>query len=713
MLNKGISVSFKLSNGRDIVIETGKLAKQANGAVEVKMGDTMLLATAVTQKEPLKNVDFIPLTVEYQEKFASTGRIPGGFIKRETRPSNSEILTARLVDRTIRPLFPSDYFYDTIVQISLISGERNYLPDVLACLAASSALMVSDIPFNGPVSEVRVAKIKGKFVINPSISALKDATFDIIVGATYDNIVMVEGEAKEISELEMIDVLKFAHEAIKPQCQAQIELTKLLGKIEKKQYVSIVHNEDLKERLKTAVKGKIYEIAKSRIKEKQKRKQAFNLLKQEFIDSLTTEISSLTPEEAEEYGFLINIYFHEIERDVVRNLILQEKIRLDGRRLDEIRPIWCEVDYLPSAHGSAIFTRGETQSLTTVTLGTKLDAQIIDGAIFEGAEKFYLHYNFPGFSTGEVKPSRAPSRREIGHGNLAYRAIKEVLPSDDENPYTIRVVSDILESNGSSSMATVCAASLALCDAGMKIKKPVAGIAMGLITDNSGNYAILSDILGDEDHLGDMDFKIAGTRDGIMACQMDIKTSGLSYEVLAQALEQAKIGRMFILNEMSKTISEPRKELKPHAPRIEKIFFLPEFIGSIIGPNGKIIQGIQKETNTTIIIEEKDDTAWAEIFSDNKESIEKAKERIKKIAAIPEIGEIYEAQVKKIMPYGAFVEFLPSKEGLLHISEITTERLMKVEDALQEGDTIKVKLIGIDEKTGKFKLSRKVLFQDK
>ena len=704
-MNKlGIQKSFDLSDGHTITIETGKLAKQADGSAIVRMGDTMLLATIVTKKEAAENVDFLPLSVEYQEKYAATGRFPGGFFKREARLSEYEILISRLVDRALRPLFPDDYHAETQVQISLISADKNIMPDALACLAASSAIAVSDIPFHGPISEVRVARIDGKLVVNPTFTEVANADIDIMVAASIDNIVMVEGEMKEVSETDLAEALKFAHGAIKIQCKAQIEFAAMVEKANpKREYCHEENDEELKKSLFDATYKKVYACAKSGNKNKHERGEAFEAIMNEFIESI--------PEEEREVKTpLIKRYYHEIEKKAMRNMILDERIRLDGRKLDEIRPIWTEVDYLPAAHGSAIFTRGETQSLTTVTLGTKLDEQAIDGAVIEGRNNFILHYNFPSFSTGEVKANRGTSRREVGHGNLALRALKPMLPGTDVNPYTIRIVSDILESNGSSSMATVCAGTLALMDAGIKIRKPVSGIAMGLITDKeTKKYAILSDILGDEDHLGDMDFKVTGTRDGITATQMDIKVVGLSFEVLAKALEQAKVGRLHILNEIEKTIKIPRADYKPHVPRIEKMSIPKEFIGAVIGPGGKIIQEMQKETNSTIIIEEVGEFGIIDIFAADKDSIEAAKERIRRIVAVPEIGEIYKGKVKSIMPFGAFVEIIPGKDGLLHISEIEWARVEKVEDVLKEGDEIEVKLIDIDKKTGKMKLSRKVL----
>ncbi len=704
MNNLGIQKTFDLGDGRMVTIETGKLAKQADGSVVVKMGNTMLLATVVTKKEAADNVDFLPLSVEYQEKYASTGRFPGGFFKREARLSEYEILISRLVDRALRPLFPDNYHAETQLQITLISSDKNDLPDALACLAASSAIAVSNIPFYGPISEVRVARVDNKFIVNPSLSQIENADIDMMVAASMENIIMVEGEMSEISEQEMLEALKVAHNAIKIQCQAQLELAAMVEKANpKREYCHEVNDEDLKKEIFEATYNKAYTCAKSGNKNKHERSESLEAIMNEFLESIPEE-------ERDAKKPLVKKYYHDVEKKAMRDMILNDRTRLDGRKLDEIRPIWSEIDYLPAAHGSAVFTRGETQSLTTVTLGTKLDEQIIDGAFFEGKNNFILHYNFPSFSTGEVKPNRGTSRREIGHGNLALRALKPMVPGSDINPYTIRIVSDILESNGSSSMATVCAGTMALMDAGVKLKKPVSGIAMGLITDpETKKYAVLSDILGDEDHLGDMDFKVTGTRDGITACQMDIKIDGLSYEILLEALLQAKAGRLHILQEIEKTIKEPRADYKPHVPRIEKMTIPKEFIGAVIGPGGKIIQEMQKDTKATIIIEEVGEFGIIDIFAENKESIEAAKERIRRIVTVPEIGEIYKGRVKNIMAFGAFVEILPGKDGLLHISEIDWKRVEKVEDVLKEGDEIEVKLIEIDKKTGKYKLSRKVL----
>ncbi len=696
-----IKKSFDLGDGRTIEIETGKLAKQADGSVVVKMGDTMLLATVVSSKEAKEGVDFLPLSVDYQEKYAAAGRIPGGFLRREARLSDYEILISRLVDRALRPMFPDDYHADTQVMISLISADKNIMPDALAGLAASAALSVSDIPFNGPISEVRVAKIDGKLVINPYMSDLERATLEFIVAGSENDIVMVEGEASEIAEEEMVEAIEFAHKAIKVQVQIQKELAAEAGKTEKRVYNHENSNPELRERVFAETYQKVYEIAKSG-SAKHERSEKFELIQKEFILSLGEDIDEVTK-------FLAKKYFHDVQYDAVRNLVLDEGIRLDGRDVRTVRPIWSEVGYLPAAHGSAVFTRGETQSLTTVTLGTKLDEQMIDGAFINGYQKFILHYNFPGFSTGEVRPNRGAGRREIGHGNLAMRSLKKVLPSDEENPYTIRVVSDILESNGSSSMATVCAATLALMDAGVKLKAPVSGIAMGLITDEkTGKYAVLSDILGDEDHLGDMDFKVTGTEKGIVACQMDLKINGLRWEVLRDALGQAKEGRLHILNEIKKTLAEPRTELKPHAPRIVILKIDKEFIGAVIGPGGKIIQEMQRETNTTITIEEKDNQGIVSIFAPDKDAIDSAVRRIKGIVAKPEVGEIYEGRVKSIMPFGAFVEILPGKDGLLHISEIDWKRYETMDGIFKVGDEVRVKLLDVD-KQGKLKLSRKAL----
>lgn len=693
--------TIDLGGGREIEISTGKLAKQADGSVVVKQGNTMLLATVVSAQEAKPGVDFLPLSVDYQEKYAATGRIPGGFLRREARLSDYEVLICRLVDRALRPLFPEDYHADTQVMISLISADKDIMPDALAGLAASAAIAVSDIPFNGPTSEVRVAKIDGQLVINPLMSELENATLEFIVAGTASDIGMVEGEAKEISEAEMVEAIAFAHEAIKKQVAAQVELANLVGKTAKREYSHEPSNPELREQIFAATYDKVYAVAKS-ASAKHERTEKFAQIGEEFALTLGEEVD-------DETAFLFKKYYHDVQYDAVRNLVLDEGIRLDGRDVRTVRPIWSEVDYLPAAHGSAVFTRGETQSLTTVTLGAKDDEQMIDGAFINGYNKFLLHYNFPGFSTGEVRPNRGPGRREVGHGNLAMRSLKQVMPTGDENPYTIRIVSDILESNGSSSMATVCAGTLALMDAGIKIKAPVSGIAMGLITDEkSGKYAILSDILGDEDHLGDMDFKVTGTEKGIVACQMDLKINGLKWEVLTQALDQAKEARLHILNEMKKTISEPRADFKPHAPRIVSFSIDKEFIGAVIGPGGKIIQEMQRETGATISIEEIDNKGVVQVFADNKAAIDDAVKRIKAIAAKPEVGEIYEGKVKSIMPFGAFIEVMPGKDGLLHISEIDWTRHETMDGIFTVGEMVRVQLLDID-KQGKLKLSRKVL----
>ncbi|MCO5949041.1 polyribonucleotide nucleotidyltransferase [Mucilaginibacter flavidus] len=689
-----------LGDGRTIEIETGKLAKQADGSVVIKMGDTMLLATVVSSLEAKEGVDFLPLSVDYQEKYAATGRIPGGFLRREARLSDYEVLISRLVDRALRPMFPSDYHADTQVMISLISADKDIMPDCLAGLAASAALSVSNIPFNGPISEVRVAKVDGQLIINPTLSQLANATLEFIVAGSEHDINMVEGESKEIQEAELVEAIKFAHTAIKIQCLAQKELTIEVGKTEKRAYSHEHSNEDLKKAIYAATYDQVYAIAGS-ASAKDERSVKFKEVRDAYIATLG-EIDDITKSLAKKY-------YHDVEYDAIRNLVLDEGKRLDGRTTTQIRPIWSEIGYLPSAHGSAVFTRGETQALTTVTLGAKDDEQMIDGAFINGYQKFLLHYNFPGFSTGEVRPNRGAGRREIGHGNLAMRSLKRVLPAEDANPYTIRIVSDILESNGSSSMATVCAGTLALMDAGVKITSPVSGIAMGLITNEMGTkYAILSDILGDEDHLGDMDFKVTGTKNGIVAVQMDLKINGLSYEVLTNALNQAKDGRLHILGEMAKTITEPREDYKPHAPRIITIRIDKEFIGAVIGPGGKIIQEMQRETGATISIEEVGNQGVVQIFADNKESIDKAVTRIKNIASKPEVGEIYEGKVKSIMPFGAFVEIMPGKDGLLHISEIDHKRFETMDGIFEIGDEVRVKLLEVD-KQGKLKLSRKAL----
>jgi polyribonucleotide nucleotidyltransferase len=693
--------TIDLGNGRIITLETGKLAKQTDGSVVLRMNNTMMLATVCAAKNAEPGVDFMPLQVEYKEKYSAFGRFPGGFTKREGRASDYEILTDRLIDRALRPLFPDDYHAEVFVNIVLYSTDGEDLPDALAGLAASAALAVSTIPFNGPISEVRVARIDGEFMINPTTTQLEKADMDIMVGATIDNIMMVEGEMKEVSEADLLEAIKFAHETIKIQCKVQIELAEAVGTTIKREYSHEVNDDTLREDVKVKLYDKVYAVARSG-QGKQERSEAFKTIVEEYK-------TQYTEEELEEKGVLIDRYYHAVEKEAMRRCILDEDIRLDGRKTSEIRSIWSEVDFVPGPHGAAIFTRGETQALATVTLGTKLDEKIIDDVLNSEKERFLLHYNFPPFATGEAKPQRGVGRREVGHGNLAHRALKSMIP--ENYPYVIRIVSDILESNGSSSMATVCAGTLSLMDAGVQIKQPVSGIAMGLISEDKGKkYAVLSDILGDEDHLGDMDFKVTGTSRGITATQMDIKVDGLSYEILENALAQAKQGREYILGKLMETISEPREDLKPHAPRIEVIIIPKEFIGAVIGPGGKIIQGLQEETDTTITIEEIDGMGRVEIAATNKASIEMARNRIKGIIAVPEAGEIYQGKIRSIMPYGAFVEFLPGKDGLLHISEIDWKRLETVEESgLKEGDVIEVKLIEIDAKTGKFKLSRKVL----
>ena len=699
---KPINVSTKLPDGREVSIETGKLAKQADGSVVLTMGKTMILASAVSKKDAMDNVDFLPLSVDYQEKFASAGKIPGGFLKREGRLSDHEVLICRLVDRVLRPLFPSDYHADTQILLYLISADKDVLPDALAALAASAALSVSDIPFNGPIAEVRVVKCGKEFIVNSTPEQIEKSSLNLMVGASYENICMVEGESKEVSEEDIIEALKVAHDAIKGLCELQNELAKKVGNIEKREYSHENSDEDLLKDIKEKNYDKLYKIAEEGISNKKKRGEKFKEVREEYLSSIKED------EEFDE--FLFGKYFHDIEKEAIRNSVLDKKIRLDGRKLNEIRPIWSEIDYLPNAHGSSVFTRGETQSLTTVTLGTKLDEQMIDGAMHNGYNKFILHYNFPGFSTGEVRPNRGAGRREIGHGNLALRALKNMIPSDEDNPYTIRIVSDILESNGSSSMATVCAGSLALMDAGVEIKKPVSGIAMGMISDSkSGKYAILSDILGDEDHLGDMDFKVTGTADGITACQMDIKIDGLSFDVLKEALNQAKEGRLHILSEMNKTIDKPNKDLKSHAPRSYQMSIAKDMIGAVIGPGGKIIQEIQKESGATVLVEEVEENGIVSVFASNQDEMDNAVERVKAIVAVPEVGETYVGKVKSIKDFGAFIEFMPGKDGLLHISEIKWERVESMDGVLEEGEEIKVKLIEVDRRTGKFRLSRKAL----
>ena len=696
-----IKKTITLADGREITLETGKLAKQADGAVELRMGNTMLLATVVSAKEAGEGVDFMPLQVEYKEKFSAAGRYPGGFQKREGRASDYEILTSRLVDRVLRPLFPENYHADTFVNVIMFSSDGVDMPDALAGLAASAAIAVSDVPFHGPISEVRVARVDGEFVINPTFEQVERADIELMVGATYDNIMMVEGEMNEVSEADLLDALKAAHEAIKAQCLVQMELAKEVGVV-KREYCHEVNDEDLRRDVREKCYDKAYAIAKAGCADKHWRSDEFKKIEEEYLETIPEE-------EREEKAPMVARYYHDVEKDAMRRCVLDEGIRLDGRKTDEIRPIWCEVDYLPGPHGSAVFTRGETQALATCTLGTKLDEKILDDVLNQGKERFLLHYNFPPFSTGEAKPQRGVGRREIGHGNLAHRALKRMFP--DDFPYTCRIVSDILESNGSSSMATVCAGTLSLLDAGVKMKKPVAGIAMGLISDSdSPKYAVLSDILGDEDHLGDMDFKVTGTADGITATQMDIKCDGLSYEILEKALNQAKQGRLHILNIINETIPAPREDYKPHLPRIVTMTIPKEFIGAVIGPGGKIIQGIQEESGAIVTIEEEGDKGYVEVAAPNKDSIDKAVARIKAIVAQPEEGEVYTGKVVSILEFGAFVEFMPGRDGLLHISEIGWNRYDKMEDTnIHEGDEVTVKLIEIDKKTGKFRLSMRAL----
>ena len=697
-----IKKTITLADGREITLKTGKLAKQADGAVELRMGNTMLLATVCSAKEAGEGVDFMPLQVEYKEKFSSAGRFPGGFLKREGRASDYEILTARLVDRVLRPLFPDNYHADTFVNVTMYSSDGVDMPDALAGLAASAAIAVSDIPFNGPISEVRVARIDGEFVINPTFEQVEKADMELMVGATYDNIMMVEGEMDEVSELDLLNALKAAHAAIKEQCKVQMELAEAAGATVKREYCHEVNDEELRKDVHDKCYDKAYAIAKAGSADKHWRQDSFDAICQEYIDALPEE-------EKEEKEPLVKRYYHDVEKEAVRRCILDEGIRLDGRKTTEIRPIWIETDYLPGPHGSAIFTRGETQSLSTVTLGTKLDEKILDEVLMQGRERFLLHYNFPPFSTGEAKASRGVGRREIGHGNLAHRALKRMLP--DDFPYVCRVVSDILESNGSSSMATVCAGTLALLDAGVKMKRPVSGIAMGLITDTeSDKYAILSDILGDEDHLGDMDFKVTGTRNGITATQMDIKCDGLSYEILERALNQARDGRLHILNLIEQAMPAPREDYKPHVPRIVTMTIPKELIGAVIGPGGKIIQGIQEESGATVSIDEVEEGGYIEVAAANKASIDKALEMINAIVQLPEEGKVYTGTVRSILEFGAFVEFMPNRDGLLHISEISWDRIPDMESSgIKEGDTLEVKLIEIDKKTGKYRLSMRAL----
>jgi len=701
-----ITKTIDVGNGREISVETGKLAKQADGSVVVKAGGTMILATVVSAPEAKDGIDFLPLTVDYREKFAANGKIPGGYLKREARPADDEILVMRLVDRALRPLFPDDYHADTQLMMQLISFDGVNMPDSLAGFAASAAIAVSDIPFNGPMSEVRVGRVDGKWIINPTYEEFDASDVDVMIAGTAENIVMLEGEMDEISEEEMVEIIKVAHEAIKKQCAFQVELAKEVpASLVKREYSHETHDDTIKQKIWDAVFEKCKDVARQGLADKNKRAELFREIYQEYVDSLDEEtLEAESP--------FIQTYFNKAKKEAVRRVMLDDRIRLDGRQFNEIRPIWSEIDYLPNAHGSAVFTRGETQSLTSLTLGGKLDEQMIDNATEKRYEKFMLHYNFPPFSTGEARPIRGVSRREIGHGNLAFRALKGMLPAGEDNPYTIRLVSEILESNGSSSMATVCAGTLALMDGGIQMKRPVSGIAMGLVTDAEGKYCVLSDILGDEDHLGDMDFKVTGTTEGITACQMDIKIDGLSYEVLTEALMQAKEGRAHILNEMLKTIDAPRAEMKPNAPRIEGFLVPNDVIGAIIGPGGKIIQELQKETNTTITIEEVESGEGSvQILADNGDDMKAAVDKIKLIAFPPTVeeGEIYEGKVKSVQAYGCFVEILPGTDGLIHISELEWRRVEKVEEVCKEGDVLKFKVIGRDPKTKKWKLSRKVL----
>ncbi|MDE6831788.1 MAG: polyribonucleotide nucleotidyltransferase [Muribaculaceae bacterium] len=695
-----IKKTIALPDGREITLETGKLAKQADGAVELRMGNTMLLATVCSAKEAGEGVDFMPLTVEYKEKFSSNGRFPGGFTRREGRASDYEILTSRLVDRALRPLFPDNYHADTIVQVTMYSADGEDMPDALAGLAASAAMAVSDIPFNGPISEVRVARVDGKFVINPTFEQCERADMELMVGATYDNIMMVEGEMNEVSEADLLEALRVAHEAIKVQCQAQLELAEAAGATVKREYCHEVNDEELRKDVREKCYDKAYAVAKAGSADKHWRQESFDAICKEYIESLPEE-------ERDEKAPLVKRYYHDVEKEAMRRCVLDEGVRLDGRKTNEIRPIWCETDYIPGPHGSAVFTRGETQSLATVTLGTKLDEKILDDVLNQGRERFLLHYNFPPFSTGEARAPRGVGRREVGHGNLAHRALKRMFP--DDFPYVCRIVSDILESNGSSSMATVCAGTLSLLDAGVKMKRPVSGIAMGLISDGE-KYAVLSDILGDEDHLGDMDFKVTGTRNGITATQMDIKVDGLSYEILERALNQARDGRLHILDIIEQTIPAPREDYKPNVPRIVSMLIPKELIGAVIGPGGKVIQGIQEASGATVSIDEVEEGGHIEGAAANKASIDKALEMINAIVQLPEEGKVYTGKVRSILDFGAFVEFMPNRDGLLHISEISWERLENMEaSGLKEGDTVEVKLIEIDKKTGKYRLSMRVL----
>ncbi len=695
---KEILKKIEQKDGRTIEIRTGKLAKQAHGSVELRMGNSVLLATVVSNKEAKDDVDFLPLTVDYREKFAADGRFPGGFLKREARPTDHEILIMRLVDRILRPLFPSDYHAETQIMLSLVSHDENVCPEALAGLGASAALAVSDIPFNGPISEVRVGRVNGELIANPTPAQLEESDIDMVIGASADSVAMVEGEMDEISEAEMVEAIKFAHDEIKTHCAVQLELTKAVGTETKREYSHENHDKELEDNVMAYCYDKFYAVAK-KASEKHARSNDFKAIKDAFKETLS-EV------ELAEKSFMLGAYFKKAEKKAVRDMVLNENVRLDGRSPSDIRPIWCEIDYLPRPHGSALFTRGETQSLTTVTLGTKMDENRIDGVTQVGSERFYLHYNFPPFSTGEARPIRGVSRREIGHGNLAQRALSRMI--DEDNPYTVRVVSDILESNGSSSMATVCAGTMALMDAGVQLRKPVSGIAMGLITDGS-NFAVLSDILGDEDFLGDMDFKVCGTKDGITACQMDIKIEGLSYEILTQALEQSNAGRLHILGKLTDTISETRAQLKPHVPKIHVMFIPKDTIGAVIGPGGKIIQQLQSDTDTTITIEEIDNQGKVEILGTTQELLDNAISEIKALTFTPEVGDVYTGTVRSVMPYGAFVNIGKGTDGLLHISEINWERVENVEDVLKEGDKVEVKLTEIDAKSGKLRLSRKVL----
>lgn len=703
-----ITKTVQLSDGRAITIETGKVAKQADGSAVLKMGNTVLLATVCAAKEAVPGTDFMPLQVDYREQYAAAGRFPGGFTKREGKPSDNEILTSRLVDRALRPLFPSDYHTEVYVQIMLLSADGVDQPDALAGFAASCAMACSDIPFECPISECRVARVNGEYVINPTTEQMKEADMDLMVGATKDNIMMVEGEMNEVSEQDLIGALKAAHEAIKPMCELQEELMKELGTDTKREYDDEINDEELRQQIKDELYQPAYDLVKQALPKKE-REESFKQLITDFLEKYDTAHSDLSDEDLEEKHAEAERYYADVERDAMRRCVLDEGIRLDGRKTTDIRPIWCEVSPLPMPHGSAIFTRGETQSLSTCTLGTKLDEKLVDDVLDKSYQRFLLHYNFPPFCTGEAKAQRGVGRREIGHGHLAWRGLKGQIPEDF--PYTVRLVSQILESNGSSSMATVCAGTLALMDAGVPMKKPVSGIAMGLIKNpGEEKYAILSDILGDEDHLGDMDFKTTGTKDGLTATQMDIKCDGLSFEILEKALLQAKAGREHILGKLTETIAEPRAEMKPHVPRIVAFDIPKEFIGAVIGPGGKIIQQMQEDTGTTITIDETDGVGKVQVSAPNKESIDAAIQKIKAIVAIPEVGEIYEGTIRSIMPYGCFVEIMPGKDGLLHISEINWNRLNTVEDAgLHEGDKIKVKLMEIDPKTGKYKLSHRVL----